>query len=439
MERSEKEKLAEYVIDLAKKSGAHQIALNLAEERGVSLQYRDGEIEQLQESQQSGLSVQIYLDHKYSSHSTNDLRPESIQKFVENAVNATRFLTPDKFRILPDPEYYPGNTDIDLKLTDPAYETISTEDRLNRVRKIFESAKSQGDSIISVAAGFSDGVSSVLKVNSNGFSAYRTSTIYSVGAETTVRDNDSRPEDYFYASKRFLNDLPGPEFIGEKAARGALAKIGQAKIKSGIYNTIFESRAAIRLISMLLSPLSAAAIQQKSSYMEGLIGKAVASEKLGIFDKPFIEKGLGSRLYDGDGIATRERAIIENGILRLYFIDNYYGKKLGLEPNGGSGTNLLFKTGDRSLNQLMDQIGNGLLVTGFNGGNSNATTGDFSFGISGFLFENGLIVRPINEMNISGNAKTFWKQLIETGNDPYPYSSVQAPSLLFEGISFSGL
>lgn len=439
MERSEKEKLAGYVLDLAKKFGADQIALNLAEERGVSLQYRDGEIEQLQESQQSGLSVQIYSDQKYSSHSTNDLRPESIRKFIENAVSATRFLTADKFRSLPDPEYYPAKTDIDLKLSDPAYETISTEDRLNRVRKIYESAKNQGDNIISVAAGFSDAISSVLKVNSNGFSAYKTSTIYSVGAETTVRDNDSRPEDYYYASKRFLKELPASEFIGEKAARGALAKMGQGKIKSGTYTAIFENRAAIRLISMLLSPLSAAAIQQKSSYMEGLIGKSVASEKLSIFDKPFLEKGLGSRLYDGEGIAARERIIIENGILHLYFIDNYYGKKLGLEPNGGSGSNLLFGLGNHSLQQLISQTGNGLLVTGFNGGNSNATTGDFSFGISGFLIENGALTRAVNEMNISGNAKTFWKQLVEAANDPYPYSSVQAPSMLFEGISFSGL
>ena len=145
------------------------------------------------------------------------------------------------------------------------------------------------------------------------------------------------------------------------------------------------------------------------------------------------------RLFDAEGIAASERTVVENGILKRYFIDNYYGKKLGLEPNGGSGSNLVFKNGDHSLDQLMARIGYGLLITGFNGGNSNPTTGDFSFGISGFIIEKGVPARPINEMNISGNARTFWKQLIETGNDPYPYSSVQAPSMLFEGINFSGL
>ena len=129
-------------------------------------------------------------------------------------------------------------------------------------------------------------------MNSNGFLGYKTATMFSAGAETTVRDNDSRPEDYFYANSRFFNELPAPEFIGEKASQGALSKIGQAKIKSGIYTSLVENRAAIRLVSMLLSPMSASAIQQKSSYMDGMIGQAIASEKLSIFDRPFIEKGL---------------------------------------------------------------------------------------------------------------------------------------------------
>ncbi len=439
MDKKEKESLAAYIIDLAKNSGANELAVNINEESSVSLQYRDGEIEQLQESQQSGLSVQIYCDHKYSSHSTNDLRKNSISKFIENAVRSTKYLTADKFRELPDPKYYPKNLELDLKLVDDSYSQLNTQSRLELVQHIYETAKMQSDKIISVAAGCSDGITSGFKMHSNGFMGYKTATLFSAGAETTVRDNDSRPEDWFWASSRFKSGIPDAGFVGKKAAENALQKIGQTKIKSGNYGTIIENRAAIRLISMILSPLSAASIQQKSSYLDGMIGKEIASSKLSVNDLPFIEGALGSKLYDGEGLASKDRKIIHKGVLQQYFIDNYYGKKLGLEPNGGGISNLIIDLGEDSVEKIMQKMNKGIIISSFNGGNSNSTTGDFSFGISGFLFENGQIVQPINEMNISGNAKEFWQQLIETGNDPYLYSSIRVPSLVFEGLSYSGL
>ena len=120
-------------------------------------------------------------------------------------------------------------------------------------------------------------------------------------------------------------------------------------------------------------------------------------------------------------------------------IDSYYGKKLGLEPNGGGTSNLFFETGDKTLEEIQASVKKGIFLTGFNGGNSNSTTGDFSFGISGFFIENGKIVKPINEMNISGNSKDLWEKLVEIGNDPYLFSRWQTPSMLFENISFSGI
>jgi PmbA protein len=148
---------------------------------------------------------------------------------------------------------------------------------------------------------------------------------------------------------------------------------------------------------------------------------------------------LGSRLFDGDGIAARKRVMIEKGVLKNYFIDNYYGKKLGWEPTTASPANIVLEYGNKSFDQLLKEISKGILVTGFIGGNSNSTTGDFSFGLIGMLVENGEIVKPINEMNISGNAREVWNQLVELGNDPYLYSSYRVPSMLFEGIQFSGI
>jgi PmbA protein len=131
--------------------------------------------------------------------------------------------------------------------------------------------------------------------------------------------------------------------------------------------------------------------------------------------------------------------MIEKGVLRQFYADNYYGKKLGMEPTSGSDSNLLFECGEKSLDELVKGAKEGILVNGFIGGNSNPTTGDFSYGIVGLLIENGEIVKAVNEMNISGNGKDFWNQLVAMGNEPYPYSSCMTPSMVFEKVQFSGL
>lgn len=434
----EKESLAQFVIDEAKKHGADEIAINISNDSGVDIQYRDGKIEQLQESQQSGLSINVYGAHKYSSHSTNDLDRNRLEKFVEQAVLSTKYLTADKFRSLPDPKLYPEDLSKDLQLVDKDFAKIGTKFRLETVKELYEAAKSKSDKIISVATGYGDGVFHTLKVHSNGFSGSMEGTSFSAGAEVTVRDGDARPEDWYYIQTRFKDDIPSLKFIGLKAAEGALSKIGQTKVKSGQYSMLVENRAAMRLVSMLISPLSAAAIQQKSSYLDGMLDKSIASGVLNIVDDPFVPKGLGSRLYDGQGIASQKRTVIKKGVLKSYFVDDYYGRKLGMEVNGGSSSNFIFDTGGKSFEQTLVSLKKAIWVTGFNGGNSNATTGDFSFGVSGFLVEKGHVVKPINEMNISGNAKDFWQKLSEMVNDPYPYSKWKVPSMLFEDISFSG-
>ena len=168
-------------------------------------------------------------------------------------------------------------------------------------------------------------------------------------------------------------------------------------------------------------------------------GERIGSELMTIIDDPFIVSGRGSRLYDGEGLATVKRKIVEGGILKNYFIDTYYGKKLEMEPTSGETTNLVLKPGELDLEGLIAGIDRGILVTGFNGGNSNGSTGDFSYGIEGFLVENGKLTQPVSEMNITGNFKQVWKDLVAVGSDVYTGSSWRLPSLVFDNISFSGI
>ena len=210
-------------------------------------------------------------------------------------------------------------------------------------------------------------------------------------------------------------------------------------MNSGVYDMVIENRAASRLLYYLRGPLSGSSLQQKQSYLDGMINQKIASEKLTIIDDPFIQGALGSKLYDGDGFATRKRIIIEKGILKSYLIDNYYANKMGVEPTSGSTSNLVFEYGTRSFDEMIAGLEKGIVVTGFIGGNSNGTTGDFSVGVVGLYVENGKIVTGVNEMNVAGNFKEFWNQLTEMGNDPYPYSSYRNPSMYFKDIHFSGI
>ncbi|MBN2424009.1 MAG: TldD/PmbA family protein [Calditrichaceae bacterium] len=440
MNNKERMDLAKWVMEYTLKAGAGETSISVSNAREIEIGYRDRKLEKLKESTQNSLSLQIYIDNRYSGHTTNDLRRDRLKPFIEEAVASTKYLAKDEFRKLPDPKLYPAKISGDLDLTDKSFNSVQTDARIKIAKEIEESAMGLSDKIISVSTGYGDSYSESVLVNSNGFEGSSESTIFSAGAEVTVRDGDKgRPEDYDWAVTRFYNDLPKPNILGKNAVERALKKIGQKKIESGQYKMLVENRAASRLLGILQGPLSARALQQKSSYLEGMLDKKIASEKLTIIDDPGIKQGLGSREFDGEGIASKKRVIIDKGILKQYYIDNYYGRKLGMEPNGGSSSNVIFEYGTRSLDEMIKSMNKGILVNGFIGGNSNSTTGDFSFGIVGLLIENGEITTAVNEMNISGNAKDFWNRLVEMGNDPYPYSSWKRPSMLFDSIAFSGI
>ncbi len=202
---------------------------------------------------------------------------------------------------------------------------------------------------------------------------------------------------------------------------------------------IVENKIAGNSLSPLIQALNGSSIQQKQSFLIGKKGEKIGSDLMSVVDDPFIVSGRGSSLFDGEGIATKKRTVIDKGVLKTYYIDTYYGKKLGMEPTSGSTTNLIFETGSKDLEGLLADIDRGILVTGFNGGNNNQVTGDFSYGIEGFLVEKGKLIKPVAEMNITGNFKDLWNNLIAVGNDVDLNRSWRLPSLVFDKVDFSGI
>jgi len=432
--------LARWVVTRAQKSGADQAAVGLTNRRDIEVEFRERQLDTLKESTKNSLSLDIYAANRYSSHSTNDLRRDALERFIEEAVAMTRYLGEDAYRKLPDPKYYEGQKDIDLNLFDESYHRMTPERRVGIARELEEAALDQSSDIVTCSAGYDDILAESVRVHSNGFEGRRETSRFWVGVSISLRDDaGGRPQDLSSASVRFVGDIPDTGKLAAGAYERVSRKIGPSKLASGIYDMIIENRAAGRLISHLYYPMRGSYIQQKNSFLAGRIGDRIGSDKLTIIDDPFIPRALGSRLYDGEGIAARKRVMVDRGVLKEYFIDSYYGRKLGLEPTSGSSSNLTFDPGTRSLAELIDSMTRGILVTGFIGGNSNSATGDFSVGVAGLYVENGQVVQPISEMNISGNHNEFWHNLVEMGDDEYVYSSWRRPSMYFRDIQFSGI
>jgi PmbA protein len=429
-------------VESAKRQGANDVAADAYRVREVSVQWRDGQLEKITEATTRGLSLAVYVDGRYSVAATSDLRPEALGRFIGDAVALARALAPDPFRALPDPALYRDRPTVELELCDPDYDRLSAEARRKTARELEEAARAERGSaaILSVSAGVSDSWGESVKVASNGFEGARVGTSFWMGAEVSVKDQDGRrPEDAAYAGARFHHELPSAQTVAAEASRRAHGRLGSQKAESAVLPMALENRVGGRLVGALLGPLAASALQQKRSFLDGKLGQAIAASKLTIIDDPLIPRGFGSRLFDGEGISARRMPVIEAGVLKTYYVDTYYGKKLGLAPTTGRASNLVFPGGAGDQASLLAAMGDGILVTGFLGGNTNSSTGDFSLGVQGFRVRAGRIAEPVAEMNIAGNQLELWSRLAAVGADPYPYAAVRTPTLVFDGVQFAGL
>jgi PmbA protein len=442
MAASELLEAARQAAQQAQRAGANQVAVSAYRVRDVEVEWRDGKLEKISEATTRGLGVSLYVDGRYSTANTSDLRPDALARFLEDAVAMTKALAPDPFRLLPEPELYQGQSSVDLELFDARYDTVTPEHRRTQAQAMEVAARAvtRADAILSVTTGFSDRLAESARVHSNGFEGTRRETSFSAGADVSVLDADGRrPEDGWYVTSRFLAELPAPQLVGTRASERALARLGSTKPKSETLPMVLENRAAGGLVSRLLGPLSGAALQQKRSFLDGKVGQAVGSPLFSVTDAPLLKRGLGSRLFDGEGIAAKPMAIFEKGVLKSYYVDTYYGRKLQRPPTTQGTSNLDWALGKKGLAALLGDVKEGIYVTSFLGGNSNGTTGDFSLGVKGFRIRKGQLAEPVSELNVADNHLALWKKLVAVGDDPWAWSPLRTPTLVFDAVTFAGV
>ena len=436
--REELLRQAHEAIEIALGAGADDAVAGVSRSRALEFQWRDGRLEKVQEDTSRALGVALYVDGRYSAHSTNDLDPSRLREFIGEAVSLTRLLEVDSYRKIPEPHLYEGREDLDLDQVDPSLVGLSREDRIAWCKALADAATAHDD-VISATSGVLDSHGLSARVSSNGFEGTREASSVWYGAEVTVSDGPTkRPEAHRWVGGTHLKGLPTPRETGAEALRRVLARRGATKVPSTQTTMVVDPEAGASLLGRIFGAMSAGAIQQKRSFLSDSLGKTIASDVLTMKDDPFRPRALASRLWDGEGIAARRRPIIEAGVLETFFVDTYYGRKLEWEPTTGAPSNVVFDHGDKALVGLLADVDEGIYVNSWLGGNANMTTGDFSFGLRGHAIRDGALAEPVSEMNVTGNYTDLLRRLALVGNDPVPWASFRTPTLVFDSIEFSG-
>lgn len=429
---------AEQAVEVAKKAGASDAWATAKQGREVEFEYRDGKLEKVKDATSRGLSVKLYVDGRYSAHSTNDLRAPQIKSFIAEAVAITRALQLDEYRKITPPELYQGRSGKDLQLIDPALEHLNRQQRLAWCKEL-DGLTHTDKRLISATCGVYDGFSRAASASSNGFSGAAESTYLWMGTHLTFKDKgDKRAASAFYAGGVQRVDLPAPQEIAALALKRVRDRLGASKGPTIRATMVVDPSVAGSLISKLLKPATARAFQQGQSFWADYQGSKPFSDKLTIVDDPLLARGMGSRHFDSEGIAAKQLTLVEKGEVKQIYVDTYYGRKLKMTPTTGSSSNVIIRPGSQSLAELISAAGEGIYVTSWLGGNADNTTGEFSLGLRGHLIKNGKIGAPVDQMNVTGDLESLFKGLIAVGNDPWLYSTTRSPSLMFENVHFSG-
>lgn len=439
--------LTHALLDAARKAGAEAADALAVEGTALSIDIRQGKLEQAERAEQIDLGLRVLIGGRQACVSVSDTSPRTLAEVAERAVAMAREAPADPYAGLADPGQIARDWDLAaLDLADDAPEPSPAT--LEQAARAAEEAAMARAGIRQVEASAGHSRRRMHLAASNGFSGGYARSATSVSAVAFTGEGTGMERDWAGESRIHIADLPPPEETGALAAERALARAGSRKPATGTYNVLFDERIAQSLIGHLLSAVNGASIARGSSWLRDALGQQVLPKGLSVIEDPHRARISGSRPFDAEGLPTRRRAIVENGILTGWTLDLVTGRKLGMAStaNAARGTtsppspatsNIDLTPGTATRKQLIGQMGTGLLVTSMIGSTINPTTGDYSRGASGFWVEDGEIAYPVNECTIAGNLRTMLLSMI-AANDARPHLSTRVPSLLVEGMTLAG-
>lgn len=441
------QRLTHALLDAARKAGAESADAMALDGSSTSIDIRAGALEQAERSEAVEIGLRVLIGGRQACVSASDTSVPTIAALAERAVAMAREAPEDPTAGLADPSQIARHWDLaGLELADPAEEPSAAA--LEQDARAAEAGAMAAKGITQVQASAGYSARQVYLSASNGFSGHYARTSRSVSAVAFTGTGTGMERDFAGEGRVFQADLPDAVGIGALAAERALARAGAVKPKTGHFPVLFDERIAASLVGHLLSAVNGTSIARGASWLLDALGAQVLPKGMSIIEDPLRPRISGSRPFDGEGLPTAKRMMVQDGVLMGWTLDLATGRKLGMAStaNAARGTssppspatsNIDLTPGRFTRDDLIAQMGTGLLVTSLIGSTINPTTGDYSRGASGFWVEGGQVKFPVNECTIAGNLKDMLRSMI-AANDARAHLSTRVPSLLVEGLTLAG-
>ena len=430
--------LGRQALEQAKKQGATAAEIDISESVGQNVQVRQQEVEHIEYQQDKSLDITVYLGQAKGRASTADFSDQAINDVVAAALNIARFTAQDDCAGLADPALLATEFG-DIEAFFPW--VLSTDEAI-AIGKRTENAALKTDKQISNSegAGVQNDHYQYIYTNSNDFCAYQKGSRHSISCSVVAEDAKGMQRDYWYALARDPLDLEKPEEIGSLAAMRAVGRLSGRTLATGKYPVIFDRTVAGSLISHLVGALSGGSLYRQTSFLVDSMGKQILAPWVTLTENPHVKKALASTYFDAEGVATHPRTVIESGRVCGYFLSSYSARKLGMQTtaNAGGVHNLFLNYTHATQAELLQAMGNGLLITELLGQGVNTITGDYSRGAAGFWVENGVISYPVEGITIASRLQDMYAGMMGAADDALKYSTHKIGSVWIDNMTVAG-
>lgn len=430
--------IARDVLDYAIKRGAGAAEAEVSDGFGQTVTVRQAEVETIEYNRDKGIGVTVYVGKQRGHASTTDFSEKAMRDTVDAALSIARFTATDECAGLADEDMLArAIPDLDLW-----YPWGLPVERAIELATACEQAGFAADSRLTNSEGatISTQESHFIYGNTLGFLAGYPSSRHGVWCALIAGKNHDMQRDDWYETARDPAELPAIESVGRRAGERAARRLGARKIVTQQVPVLFEAPLASSLLGHFASAVSGGNLYRKSSFLLDSVGQAIFSPNVNITEQPHVPKGLASAPFDEEGVATRSRDVVKEGIVQGYFLSSYSARKLSLKTTGNAGGthNLLLQDTGADFAALLGTMGTGLLVTELMGQGVNSVTGDYSRGAAGYWVENGAIAYPVQEITIAGNLKDMFRAIVAVGNDVVRRGARQCGSILIERMTVAG-
>ncbi|UOO82465.1 metalloprotease PmbA [Uruburuella testudinis] len=426
-------------LALAKQHGATAAEADLSESLGQSVNVRLGDIEQIEYQQDKSLDITVYVGQRKGRASTADFSAKALQDTVRAAIDIARYTAEDDCAGLADAALMAaefGDTDSYHEWSLPTEAAVALAQQCEQAALDFDRRIENSE-----GAGVQTGHYQYVYGNSHGFMHHAQGSRHSISCSVVAADKQGMQRDYWYDLARSRDDLDSPETIGRTAAERTVSRLGGRSLPTGNYPVLFDATVAGGLIGHLVGGLSGGALYRQSSFLTDSIGTQILPDFLHLREEPHIPRALGSTWFDAEGVATRPRFVIENGVVQGYFLSSYSARKLGMQTtaNAGGAHNLHLNHTCADRADLLKQMGSGLLITELMGQGVNMLTGDYSRGAAGFWVENGTIAYPVQEITIAGRLQDMYRNITGVADDALKRSAHKVGSVLVGEMTVAGV